>query len=305
MVIYTCFRCGFTNKIKCRFIKHLNRKFTCKPILQDIPIEEIYKKYFKNSLKSLKYVTTENQPKINQISTGYNQNQPKNNRNTKYTKNIFYCKYCNKRFSYYQSLNRHENHRCKKRNQYKGFNDLKKLVNLLNNQLEKKDKQIDSLMKKVGININTQNNIQNNIKILAYNKTDLSHLQDKDYLNFLNHNNFCVPYMIKKIHFDTQKPENHNIYISNIKNNYIMVYDGKKWNIRDRNEVINDMIEDKTSILEEKIEDWLEHGKEYPEIMKKFNRYLEKKENDTILNKIKKEIKFVLFNNRTLLDIEQ
>ena len=35
--------------------------------------------------------------------------------------------------------------------------------------------------------------------------------------------------------------------------------------------------------------------------MKKFNRYLEKKENDTVLNKIKNEIKLMLFNNRDIV----
>ena len=35
--------------------------------------------------------------------------------------------------------------------------------------------------------------------------------------------------------------------------------------------------------------------------MKKFNRYLEKKENDSVLNKIKQEIKFILFNNRKVI----
>ena len=38
--------------------------------------------------------------------------------------------------------------------------------------------------------------------------------------------------------------------------------------------------------------------------MKKFNRYLEKKENDTVLNKIKDEIKLMLFNNRDLISIK-
>ena len=31
------------------------------------------------------------------------------------------------------------------------------------------------------------------------------------------------------------------------------------------------------------------------------NNYLEKKENDSVLNKIKQEIKFILFNNRKMI----
>ena len=60
-------------------------------------------------------------------------------------------------------------------------------------------------------------------------------------------------------------------------------------------------MEEKEIIIEEKLEEWLEKGKMYPEIMKKFTRYLEKKENDVVLDKIKDEIKLVLFNNRNLI----
>ena len=314
MVKYTCFRCGFTNNIKSRFIKHLNRKFTCQPKLEDICVDEIYNKYFveKGGKVSPKY--TKISPKYTKSSpkyTKFDQNTPKNNAKIGYK---FKCNFCDKEFKHKRSLGRHLNDRCKKKKENDSYEDLKKLVNLLNEQLKKKDKelkkellkkdkQIEELMKKIGVtqNIQTQNNIQNNIKILAYNKTDLSHLNDNHYMSFLNHNNFCVPYMIKKIHFDPKKPENHNIYISNMKNTYIMIWDGKKWNIKDRAEIIDDMIEDNTNILEDKIEDWINKGKKYPLIMKKFNRYIEKKENDIILNKIKLEIKFILFNNRKMI----
>ena len=51
-------------------------------------------------------------------------------------------------------------------------------------ELDKKNNQIDELIQKAGIqNSGTiTNNIQNNIKILAYKDTDLSHLTDKDYM---------------------------------------------------------------------------------------------------------------------------
>ena len=35
--------------------------------------------------------------------------------------------------------------------------------------------------------------------------------------------------------------------------------------------------------------------------MEKFNRYLEKKENDNILDQIKEEVKLILFNNRQVI----
>jgi len=108
--------------------------------------------------------------------------------------------------------------------------------------------------------------------------------------------------LIEQIHFDPQKPENHNIYISNIKNNYVMLYNGNKWILKDRDEAITNLIDDKDVILEQKLEEWIEKGNEYPKIMNKFKRYIEKKDNNKVLNKIKDEIKLVLFNNREIVD---
>jgi hypothetical protein len=185
-------------------------------------------------------------------------------------------------------------------------------------QLEQRDKQIQEqndqikeLIKKAGI-INSQINIQQDIKLLSYGKTDVSHLTDNDYLKCLKHSNFCIPHLIEKIHFNPKKPENHNIYISNIKNNYVMLYDGNKWILKNRDEVINELIDEKEVIIEQKFtrlsrdcfrEEWIEKGNEYPDIMRKFQRYIEKKENNSILNKIKNEIKLILFNNRKLIEL--
>ena len=91
------------------------------------------------------------------------------------------------------------------------------------------------------------------------------------------------------------------MYISNLKNGYIMVYDGDKWDTLNREEVIENMINDRECLIQDRVEDWLENGKNYPIIMKKFERYLEKKEKDVVLNKIKEEIRFMLFNNRNII----
>ena len=45
MVLYSCSRCGYNNINRGIFEKHLNRKFTCKPILSEITIEEIKEQY--------------------------------------------------------------------------------------------------------------------------------------------------------------------------------------------------------------------------------------------------------------------
>ena len=43
--------------------------------------------------------------------------------------------------------------------------------------------------------------------------------------------------------FDPEKHENHNIYISNIKNKYVMMYRNDRWDLVDRKRTIDDLYE--------------------------------------------------------------
>ena len=80
-------------------------------------------------------------------------------------------------------------------------------------QIDNRDKQIETLIKKTGFNVTAT---QNNIKLLSYGKTDISHLTESDYINCLNHRNH-LSLLNQKIHFNPYKPKNI-IFISNIKN---------------------------------------------------------------------------------------
>ena len=297
MVFYNCPRCNYFTNHKTKYMNHLKKKVICSPIISKTNLQKEYIKY--DIVEKIKM-----NPKESLIESKNGLVNPKE------SKKNYFCKFCDKSYSTSSNLNKHLK-KCKEKRKIDEANEnMEELVKLLNEQIEKKDKQleeqsiqINELIKKAGINIGTQNiqNIQQNIKILAYDNTDLSHLTNSDYLKCLKRSNFCIPHLIEKIHFNPEKPENHNIYISNLKNNYVMIYNGEKWMINDRDESIQNLIDDKESIIEQKLEEWIENGKNYPDIMKKFNRYLEKKENDTVLNKIKNEIKLMLFNNRDIV----
>jgi len=183
--------------------------------------------------------------------------------------------------------------------------DLKELVRLLNNQLEEQkkefttklelqSKQIEKLMGKLEIH-GSFNKTINNFNLLAYRETDTSHLTDQDYRFCIKKVNYCVKNMIEKVHFNPVKPENMNIYISNIKDKYIMVYDGHNWNLANKKEELDRLYEEKEMMLEE----WLETNPE-KELKDKFLKYLNNKENDECLNRIKDEIKLMLYNKKMI-----
>jgi hypothetical protein len=273
---YYCECCQYTTKFKSSYEKHLTTK-----------------KHFRNKMEQNRNKTEQN---------GYKMEQ-----NT--TKNAV-CKYCNKAFTSVKSMKRHVTYTCKNNED----EDLKELVRLLNVQLneQKKEnqslqKQINQLSKKLQINkvtcnnthTNSHNNTQNNtynIQLLNFQNTDYSHLKDKDYIKCINDVNHCIKTMVCKVHFDPQKPENHNIYISNIKNKYVMIYRNNNWDLVDRKQSIDDLY-DYTHLA---LEEWYDEYKDkYPDIIKSFERYLKNINDDSeILKDVKELIIQLLYNKR-------
>jgi hypothetical protein len=216
------------------------------------------------------------------------------------------CKYCNKEFKHMQSMYRHIKYTCIKNKD----EDVKELVRLMNLRLEQKEKelelhkkqidtqekQIEKLMGKLQINIH--GNVIQNIQLLPYKETDYSHLTETDYVGAIKRVNFCVRHLIEKIHFNPSKPENMNIYISNLKDKYMMMYEGGNWNIKNKSE-LDHVYDDKEMLLE----DWLDREQhKYPELKEKFERYINNKEKDDTLNMIKDDIKMMLYNKKCLIE---
>jgi hypothetical protein len=156
-------------------------------------------------------------------------------------------------------------------------------------------KKIEKLMGKLEISgsFNTTN-IQN-IQLLPYKETDVSHLTDKDYRECLHRTNHCVKHLIEKVHFNPSKPENMNIHISNMKDKYITIYDGTSWNIADRKRELDYLYDEKEMMLEE----WLDSNPDKV-LRDKFVKYLNYKEEDEGINQIKEEIKMMLYNKQEL-----
>jgi len=200
--------------------------------------------------------------------------------NTKMYLKEYKCKFCNKNLS--NNSNYHKHLRiCKhkitkekddqlkeelltllvdikqenKKQQEKYENKINELQKEIKKQTEKISKLENAKSSKIITKNSNNKTINNNINLLTYSKTDTTHLTDKDYLNCIKHSNMMIPHLIDKIHFDEDKPENRNIYISNMRNNYILVYEEGKWKMKNRDETINHLIDDKEIIIKEKLED--------------------------------------------------
>ena len=319
MPYYVCNNCNFSTYNKTNYERHLQTK---KHFLRTENNKMSSSKSAKN--KNVIHATLKNSEKntINARNTLVTINKKTSQMHE--MNSSVYCSFCGKQYKYRQGLSKHLK-QCELREQEENINDWKTLVGLLNEKLEqqqyqmqeqkkefqkmldKRDTQINQLIEKVGITSNTFiQNMHNNttIKLLGYKETDTSHLTDEDYKECVSRVNLSVPHLIQKLHFNKDKPENHNIYISNLKNKYMLIYDGEKWNYKKREKGINDLLDDGNYLLEYKIEEWLEKGNHYPKTMKKFKNYMKNIENDEIIQMIKDEIQLLLYNNRNLIKNE-
>ena len=216
--------------------------------------------------------------------------------------NPYKCKYCEQSYKHKSSLSKHIKYSCTKNK----TEDLTELVRLLNLQLEHKDKQletqskqIEKLMDKLEINntYNTNNtiNVTNNITLLNYKDTDMSHITDLDYRKCLKHLNRCVLKLIEKVHFNPDKPENMNMYISNIKHNHVMLYKDNKWILAEKEE-LKSIYDDKEYLIGYWLED---HQNE--ELIKIYNKYMDNKNDKNTMKELDNKLKLLLFNNRDLV----
>ena len=233
------------------------------------------------------------------------------------------CKYCDKTYKYRSGLSKHIKYTCKK-NADEDFQELARLLNEKDKQLTIKDKQmdkqlalrdkkmemmqkqIDKLTSKLQIQNVNQGVIHNgnntiNIQLLNHQDTDYSHLTPKDYITCIKDCNKCVKSLIEKVHFNVNKPENMNIYLSNIKGKYLMIYKDNAWQIQDKKSQVDELYDNNEFVLET----WYDEYKEkHPDIIASFQRYLQNHDEDETLNNIKEEILVMLYNKRKMIPNE-
>ena len=312
---YYCNYCNYDAKVKGNYDKHLKTKKHQTRLSESQPL--------------VNQKSTFSQPLVNQKSTF---SQPLVNLHDSDNQSKIQCKYCKKDFKFKQSMYKHIKYVCK-RNKDEDFKELARLLNEQNKQLGLKDndmekqlvskdkemekqlvlkdrqmemmqKQIDKLTNKLQIqNINQGVVVNNtmNIQLLNHQDTDYSHLTPKDYMSCIHDCNKCVKTLIEKVHFNADKPENMNIYLSNIKGKYLMIYKDNAWQIQDKKVQVDDLYDYNEFVLENWYDEYIE---KYPSIIESFQMYLKNRGSDMTLNKIKEEILVMLYNKRKTISVD-
>ena len=280
---YSCKRCGYSIDKKYNYLKHLNRKNSCKILLENISIEDLKKEI-------------------------------ENKEEKKYD-----CKFCIKNFNCKQGKYQHEK-RCKDNINNKNNNinlKLLKKINELeekNNKLEEKIKVIENQKPLVqNIYNNQSNNIYNNDNKTYNNKSittnnnlnnfgeeNLSHITFDKLTRYSSSLNKGFSNFIENVHFNEEIKENNNIRMKT--KDILEVVDNGKWIEKDCNNTIDEMIMKGHKVLfrhfidnkdkEERLNDLSEVLQEY---------FLGLINTSTDYYKLRREIYFVIKNNTLYL----
>jgi len=144
----------------------------------------------------------------------------------------------------------------------------------------------------------TVQNIANDIKIVAFGKEDLySLLDDEQVKRYLNKGYQSVYELIDYLHFDPDRPEMHNVYISNIKDPYALKFDGERWRVVEKDDVIDQLFDDKACYLNSMFKELKNHLNNKTKI--KYSRFMHETDR-AIIEGLKRDIKLLLYNKRDI-----
>ena len=329
MVQYKCEYCGKNFIQKNDHTRHINRKRPCRPRPMNVLPDPEGSSSSQNSdldqtseppsQNSTNYVSDLHQPSPEAGGPVPESSEAKKEK-------TYSCNSCHKVFARSDSLKRHLNGTCKvlkqqeleKESIYQQLLSKFEAIEKKNQELEKRVHRMERVNRLKSVhgttNNNTTNNTNNNItnnnvqvaqlnqqvniKVLAFQKEDLSHIGNELYPEILRRGFSSVESLVKYVHFDKNKPENHNIYISNMRDQYAIVFDGQDWRLERRDDVLQKLIDDKSSILSSKFDELIETLDE-PTI-RKFRRVLDEIDADHVANKMKKELRLLLYNSRRI-----
>ena len=294
MVKYYCNRCGYTTNNRTYFLKHLNRKFTCKDTLESVTISFLKKKY--------NFTASVDENMVNKSKQKVNKSKQKVNK-SKHNVTKYICQYCSKEYSCKQSLSRHINHYCKQNliNQLEDKNNkLEKENKLIKKEFELEKKKIEKEIEKIliinGSNNTINNTINNNTIIINnYGNENMDYISN-DFLNKLLKTPYsAIPKLLKEIHFNKNHPENRTVRIRNKKLKYAEVHNNEKWEYRNKKEVIEDLVEKGYCILDDNYDE--ENGKIVPKVKQNYEKFKDNFDKKEVKDKIEATAELLIINN--------
>jgi DNA-directed RNA polymerase subunit RPC12/RpoP len=287
MTIYTCSKCGRQFNRKSSYDNHLKKKRPCSP--KDIPkyvmkngkrIDELITggSQLELLIKKMEEMQKENNIKMEQLQNTHNEIMKKSKRDSEMISKLV------------------ENNKILTEEVIK--------LREMNSIAVKGDRNNNTNSNNTNTNANNNNNNTYYVNINQFGKETDEHLTDIEAKKILNKGYNSIPEYITAIHFDEKKPENHNVYMPNWRDNKILVYNGTKWNLEDKDTVLSELKTKGVNYIQKKYDELDVDDENDAKIIKKVDRFLNSYNNEE-KDKIKElntNILLVLYNNKTIAE---
>ena len=292
---YICKRCGYTVNHKYNFVKHLQRKNVCKPILENIDINTI-KHQFNVEVGNNFFEVTPFDSQLTPIDSQLTPFDSLNNASSCMKNKLFQCNYCQKELSKNSNLHRHLKI-CKAKKQVvdnnQTLNDLQKQIDSLSLKVDKKKAAKTNITN--NNNCNNVNNTNINIQLNGFGEENLDYITPEYIYALAQGPSLAIPKLLKKIHFNPEHPENMNVKLTNKKLPLMNVYNDaqKKWIFKDKKDTITTMVEQGYSIIDDNLSE-KKHNSEMKNFLKFSERY--EKDDKIVLKRLNKNVELLLIN---------
>jgi hypothetical protein len=139
---------------------------------------------------------------------------------------------------------------------------------------------------------------------LPFGREKMGHINDKlgDIIGPLikNHPHNSIPALFQKIHNNDKLPEYHNVYSSSERSTMALVSDGKQFVYRPKKTIIDEIIDEKRSLINSYIDD---NGDKLGQaVLDKYDRYQDRlDESDDFHKELEVEISAMLLNMKSVI----
>lgn len=148
-------------------------------------------------------------------------------------------------------------------------------------------------------NIQIINVINTKSKIKKFGEEDLSYITDDEYITMFE-KGLRSPYeLVTHVHFNKNQPQNHNVYVSNMRSNVAKVHDGKQWIVQPIDTIVDKLIDDSTTRLDEAFEKL--EPKISDKVNKKYKKFQKRQNDDDVVDDMKKTFVRISYDNHHII----
>ena len=142
------------------------------------------------------------------------------------------------------------------------------------------------------------NNNKVTIVINEYKKENMEYFTEKNKSDIIKKCFNSMITLIEKKHFNTETPENYNVYTSNFNNGISHYYNGINWIVTKNKELIQELHNQNLEEVIDMFNELKDTGKLDEKTISRFENFIENKDSDNNEKSRLDAIKFLLYNKR-------